>query len=148
MMSDELASTPESPSVWHRWLEIVLVLLLAYSLLLVFAGAVAGSLFSGLGFGPPDSVDTSEFREYVKLPYMVLGAVLAGWSFMMLHISRGPLRQAAPWAHQTLVRSVVLWFTLDTGMSLVLGHPTHALFNLSFAIALGIPLAKLSPTTR
>lgn len=28
-------------------------------------------------------------------------------------------------------------------MSLVLGYPAHALFNIPFAIALGIPLAKL-----
>lgn len=32
---------------------------------------------------------------------------------------------------------------IDTGMSLVLGHPTHALFNVPFAMALAIPLVKL-----
>jgi hypothetical protein len=37
----------------------------------------------------------------------------------------------------------VLWFVLDTGMSLVLGYPTHALFNVPFAAALAIPLMKL-----
>ena len=42
-----------------------------------------------------------------------------------------------------LIRSLVLWFVLDTGMSLVLGFPGHALFNVPFAIALGIPLVKL-----
>jgi hypothetical protein len=28
-------------------------------------------------------------------------------------------------------------------MSLVLGYPTHALFNIPFAIALGVPLLSL-----
>jgi hypothetical protein len=30
-------------------------------------------------------------------------------------------------------------------MSLVLRYPTHALFNVPFAIALGIPLRSLRP---
>ena len=42
-----------------------------------------------------------------------------------------------------VIRSLVLWFVLDTGMSIVLGFPGHALFNVPFAIALGIPLVKL-----
>jgi hypothetical protein len=44
-----------------------------------------------------------------------------------------------------LVQSLALWFLLDTGMSLVLGYPTHALFNMPFALALGIPLLSLQP---
>jgi hypothetical protein len=32
-------------------------------------------------------------------------------------------------------------------MSLVLGFPAHALFNIPFAIALAIPLARLRSTT-
>jgi hypothetical protein len=37
----------------------------------------------------------------------------------------------------------VVWFVLDTGMSLALGFPLHALFNVPFALALAIPLIKL-----
>jgi hypothetical protein len=74
---------------------------------------------------------------------MVLGAVLAGWTAMMIQIVRGPLRAGSAWALSVLVRSLVLWFVLDTGMSLVLGYPMHALFNVPFAVALAIPLVKL-----
>ena len=74
---------------------------------------------------------------------MVLGAVMAGWSVMMIQIVRGPLSDGSTWALRVLIRSLVLWFVLDTGMSLVLGFPGHALFNVPFAIALGIPLVKL-----
>lgn len=74
---------------------------------------------------------------------MVLGAVLAGWSLMMIQLVRGPLRDGSDWALPVLIRSLVLWFVLDTGMSLVLGYPMHALFNVPFALALGIPLTKL-----
>ena len=134
-----------SRNVAIRWLEIVLAIVLLYSLLLVFAGIAAGSLFSWFGFGPSESIDTEAVRDYLLLPYMVLGAVMAGWVILMIQIVRGPLKEEAPWAWTFLVRSLSLWFILDTGMSLVLGYPMHALFNIPFAFALGIPLASLRP---
>ena len=129
-----------------KWLEVVLVLVLGYALLLVVAGATAGSLFSWFGFGPDKSIDTDAVRDYLKLPYMVLGAVMAGWALLMIQIVRGPLKENSTWAWNILVRSLTLWFILDTGMSLVLGYPMHALFNVPFAIALGVPLVRLKPT--
>lgn len=132
---------------WLAWLHVVLVVLFLYALVLVFAGGVARSMFSAFGFGPSDAIDTDEVRDYLELPFMVLGAVMAGWTFMMLQIVRGPLRDGAAWALPALTRSLVLWFVLDTGMSLVLGFPAHALFNIPFAIALAIPLARLHSTT-
>ena len=129
-----------------KWLEVVLVLVLGYALLLVVAGATAGSLFSWFGFGPDKSIDTDAVRDYLHLPYMVLGAVMAGWAFLMFQIVRGPLKEESTWAWTFLVRSLSLWFVLDTGMSLVLGYPMHAVFNLPFALALGIPLAQLRPS--
>ena len=128
-----------------KWLEVVLVLVLGYALLLVVAGATAGSLFSWFGFGPDKSIDTDAVRDYLLLPYMVLGSVMAGWAFLMIQIVRGPLKEKSPWAWTFLVRSLSLWFVLDTGMSLVLGYPMHAVFNLPFALGLGIPLAQLRP---
>jgi hypothetical protein len=82
-------------------------------------------------------------RDYLKLPFMVLGAVMAGWTVMMIQIVRGPLREGSAWARSVLISSLVVWFVLDTGMSLILGFPLHALFNVPFAVALAIPLIKL-----
>jgi len=130
-------------SAWISWLTIVLVIVLLYSFMLVVAGSVAGSAFEFLGFGPPESIDTPQLHDYLRLPYMVLGAVMAGWSLLMLLIVRGPLREGADWAPGFLLLAVGLWFVLDTGMSLVLGFPTHALFNVPFALALAVPLIAL-----
>ena len=131
-----------------KWLEVVLILVLIYSLLLVFAGTTAGSLFSWFGFGPNESIDTDAVRDYLRLPYMVLGAVMAGWAFLMIQIVRGPLKEGSTWAWTFLIQSLSLWFILDTAMSLVLGYPMHALFNLPFALALGIPLVRLKADVR
>jgi hypothetical protein len=127
------------------WLQVVLSGVCIYSLILVLAGRTAGTLFAWFGFGPDESIDTSAVRDYLRLPFMVLGAVMAGWSLLMMQIVRGPLREGSRWAWVMLVQSLVLWFLLDTGMSLVLGYPTHALFNVPFAVALGIPLMSLQP---
>lgn len=132
-----------SRAIWITWLQVVLAVVLAYALVLVFAGSVAGQMFSALGFGPPESIDSAAVRDYLKLPFMVLGAVLAGWAVTMIQIVRGPLRDGSPWALTILIRSVTVWFVLDTGMSLALGFPTHAVFNLLFVIALGIGLMAL-----
>ena len=129
-----------SRKVLINWLQIVIATVFIYSLLLVFAGPTAGELFSLFGFGPNESIKTQEFQDYLLLPYMVLGAVMAGWAFLMLQIVRGPLRDGTPWARTFMIRSLVLWFVLDTAMSLVLGYPTHAIFNIPFAVALGLPL--------
>lgn len=125
------------------WLQTVLLGVFAYSLVLVFAGRTAGSLFEWFGFGPDDSIDTDAVRDYLRLPFMVLGAVMAGWSVLMIQLVRGPLRDGSRGAWLMLVQSLVLWFSLDTGMSLLLGYPTHALFNIPFAVALGVPLLSL-----
>ncbi len=130
-------------SFWITWLEIVLAMLLGYSLVLVFAGSVAEAWFSALGFGPPKRASAPEVRDYLKLPFMVLGAVMAGWTVMMIQIVRGPLREGSAWARSVLISSLVVWFVLDTGMSLALGFPMHALFNVPFALALAIPLIRL-----
>ena len=104
---------------------------------------MAGSLFSWFGFGPNEAIDTSEVQDYLLLPYMVLGAVMAGWVFLMTLIVRGPLKDGSLWARKFLIQSLSLWFILDTSMSVVLGYPTHALFNVPFALALGIPLVLM-----
>jgi hypothetical protein len=130
------------------WLQTVLLGVFVYSLILVIAGGTAGSLFAWLGFGPDGSIDSDAVRDYLRLPYMVLGAVMAGWTFLMIQLVRGPLSDGSRWAWLMLVQSLVLWFFLDTGMSLVLGYPTHALFNIPFAVALGIPLLSLRPTKK
>ena len=128
-------------SAWlFLWLQIVLFLLFLYSLVLVFAGSIAGDVLSLLGFGPVGQADTEAVREYLRLPYMVLGAVLAGWSLTLIQIVRGPLRLRQQWAWGLMFWPLLAWFFLDTGMSLALGYPTHALFNLPFALALIAPL--------
>lgn len=128
---------------WLVWLQVVVAVLFVYGLVLVVAGSFAQSLFTLLGFGPPASIESTELTAYLRLPFAVLGAVMAGWAAMMLILVRGPLASGVRWALPALAVPLAVWFMLDTGMSLILGYPTHALFNVPFALALGVPLWRL-----
>ena len=144
-----MTSNPERQrAFWIAWLQVVLSLLVVYALILVFGGSVAEGLFSAFGFGPPDSVISVELSTYLRLPFAVLGSVMVGWAALMIILVRGPLTSGAQWAIPALAVPVALWFLLDTGMSIVLGYPTHALFNVPFALALGVPLWRLRAINR
>lgn len=141
--SDSPALPESRRHLWLVWLQVVLVLLFAYAVILVFAGTLVESMFAALGFGPDASIESPELSAYLRLPFAVLGAVMAGWAALMLILVRGPLTAGAQWVVPALAVPLAVWFVLDTGMSLILGYPTHALFNVPFAIALGVPLWRL-----
>ena len=118
------------------------LLIAAYAASLVLAGSVTSRLFDVLGFGMrsaavPDGLP----REHVLFVYGVLGSVLVGWMVLLAAVAAGPLRSGAPWARSALAASVGTWFVLDTGFSLAVGSWQHAVFNLGFLAALGVPVA-------
>jgi hypothetical protein len=136
---------------WRRWLLYASVLVAGYATALVLAGGVAGRLFDVLGFGMRTAgVPAGLPREHVLLVYGVLGSVLVGWMVLVAALAAGPLRSGEPWAWPALAASVGTWFVLDTGFSLAVGSWQHALFNLGFVTALGVPLVgwRLSGSRR
>jgi hypothetical protein len=136
--------TFDQPSIWNRVLLIVVAAVAVYAFLLVVAGLWLGdTVFDLLGFGPEDGNVESAQRDYVRLLYGVLGAVIVGWMATIAAIVVEPLRRREPWAWSAIVISVTIWFVLDTGLSLVLGFIGHALFNVAFAIGLAVPLAAI-----
>ncbi len=124
----------------QRWLEGVLVAVGVYATLLVVAGPVLGQGFDRLGFGAAEAgVGGGEAIRYVWFLQGVLGAVILGWAALLVAVARGPLRRAEPWAASALASSIGLWFVVDTGFSLLAGQPEHALFNVAFLVAVGVP---------
>jgi len=137
-------------ALWDRWLQVVLVGLMAYGVALVVAGRVAGRLFEVLGFGMRAAgvVAGSPAERHVLLVYGVLGSVLLGWATMLLLIARGPLRSRDPWAWRTFAVAFGLWFVVDTTFSLAIGSVPHAVFNLAFLAAILPPLLGMRPERR
>ncbi len=126
---------------WRRWLLCAALLVGAYAVSLVAAGGVTSRLFDVLGFGMRSgAIPEGLPRDHVLFVYGVLGAVLVGWMVLVAALAAGPLRTGEPWAWSALAMSVGTWFLLDTGFSLAVGSWQHALFNLGFLAALGVPL--------
>ena len=134
---------------WDRVLLVVVAAVAVYALALVVAGLWLGdTVFDLLGFGPEDGNIVESQREYIRLLYGILGAVIVGWMTTIGAIVAGPLQRREVWAWWAIVIATLIWFLLDTGLSLVLGFVGHALFNVTFAVGLAVPLAALKQRLR
>ena len=131
-------------ALWDRWLATALVAVIGYGAVLVGCSGVAAALFDRLGFGPGAAgITTVAATAHLRLVYGVLGAVLIGWMLLLWAVAGGPLRRRERWAWTAMTTSVTAWFVIDTTFSLAIGATAHAVFNLGFAAALGIPLTGL-----
>lgn len=141
---------PWSRAASLRLLRGVLGLVAVYAVAMIVVGDTVHGLFDELGFGSTDAgVRSGEQRDYVLFLQGVLGAVILGWVLLMLAVVRHGVERDpdGPW-WGVLVASVVGWFVLDTGFSLVVGSWQHAVFNVGFLLALGAPLLCLRPGDR
>lgn len=119
----------------------VALVVAAYGASMVLVPQVTGGLFAALGFGMREAGIVEEpARSYVFFLYGVLGSVLIGWMALVAAVAAGPLRDGSRWAGRALAFSLGSWFVVDTGLSLVLGEGQHALFNVGFLAALGLPM--------
>jgi predicted phage tail protein len=124
----------------------LLGLVAAYAVAMVVAGRTVDRLFDLLGFGSGDAgVPAGPPMEHVLLVQGVLGAVILGWAVLLAAVVHLGLRSGDPRSWWALVASIGTWFVVDTGFSLVVGSWQHALFNVPFALMLGVPLALARP---
>jgi hypothetical protein len=143
-MADQRGPTPGPPLLWDRLTTAVVVGVLGYACLLVVRGSVPAAMFDRLGFGMTASgIVDAPARRHVLLVYGILGAVLIGWMVLLLAVVLGPLRRRERWAWNAVTLSMTLWFLVDTTFSLAVGSSAHAVFNVPFAAAIGVPLAAL-----
>lgn len=135
-----------SRSAAARVLLVLLGLVAAYAVAMVVAGRTVDRLFDLLGFGSGDAgVPDGPPMEHVLLLQGVLGAVILGWAGLLAAVVHVGLRSGDPRWWWALVASIGAWFVVDTGFSLVIGSWQHALFNVPFALLLGLPLALARP---
>lgn len=77
---------------------------------------------------------------YHRFMHAVLGSTIVSWAAVLAIIARHPFRRREPWAWWTIVIGLVVWFSLDTTMSLYFGVWPNAVFNASAVLFVGIPL--------
>lgn len=131
----------------YRWLVVVSCGVMLYSAALILLPESMQQLFRTLFFPILDSglPFTAEAAAFTTLVQGVLGAVLIGWMTTILMILTTSFRQRQRVAWNALALSIAIWFVVDTGFSLVVGVPAHALFNLIFVVLFAVPLIALYP---
>ena len=124
-----------------------MVLVALYGTGMVTAGrGFALPIFDGLGFGPTARLDVKGV-EYSLFAFGVLGAVIIGWMSLMYFVLELAAHENAgvrASARKALIASTAVWFTFDTGFSIVTGELEHAAFNLPFLGLLAVPLYTMS----
>ena len=129
---------------WQRWLLAVgLAVSLFGVLLALLGGAPVFDLLDRQidpafwGAGAPDEAA----RQFQGWLYGVWGATIAGWGIFLTYIARYPFARKERWAWNCLAYGLLVWFVLDTSLSVVYKVYFNAIFNTALLILAGLPVA-------
>ena len=130
-------------SFWWYWLVAVVAGVILFGLALVLAPSFVEILFNWMLFSV--SKANTSFNvltvTYLRFVYQVLGAVMVGWGVSLLCILGSSFRRGERQGWYALTASIVIWFGLDSGSSILSGFGENAILNCVFFILFAIPLA-------
>ncbi len=128
---------------WQRWLLIVGIGITVFGVLMAFlSGTPLFDLFNhqidpAFWGTNPVSDSAREFRQWV---YGVWGATIAGWGMFVLFIAHYPFKRQEPWAWNCLIYGLVLWFVLDTALSISYRVWFNVIFNIALLVLALLPV--------
>jgi len=129
---------------WQKWLVVVGSIITAFGVLMAFSSGT--SLFDLLNhqidpaFWGGNVIDdaTRKFQQWI---YGAWGATIAGWGIVLTYIARYPFSKKERWAWESLIFGVLIWFLLDTSLSLLHKVYFNAALNTVLFILGILPLA-------
>ncbi len=133
------------PDIWWRWLIVASLFLMVFGFLMVFFNSTILEPFGRESYNsffdnaPFDSLSIGEL-SYQNWIVGVLGAVAIGWACLMLFVVYYPFRKGERWAWNAFAVSLIIWYTLDTGVSMYHGVVLNAVSNTFFLLLFGTPL--------
>ncbi|RMD97916.1 MAG: hypothetical protein D6814_08585 [Calditrichaeota bacterium] len=132
---------------WRKWLFVVAIALMFMGLAMVGLSLLPGIL-------PGDPFIAAFWRgqappfEAARLYHWLIGvwgATIAGWGLVLAFLVQVPVRRKEKWAWQCLLSAVLVWYPLDTFLSLHFGVVANAILN---TVILGLILSPLALTRR
>ncbi|WP_193199869.1 hypothetical protein [Nostoc sp. MG11] len=128
--------------LWWYWLVIVTCGVTIFSISLVILPDFMQLFFNAMLFSSSQAHTTFDeiAYSYIKFLYGILGAVMVGWSVTLLFILAGPFHRGQREAWYAMTVSVLVWFVLDSSLSISSGFWQNAVFNTMFLIFFAIPL--------
>ena len=128
---------------WQRWLFVVGIGIAGFGILMaVLSGSTIFNLFNRQidpafwGSEPP----LASFKPFQYWIYGVWGATIAGWGVFLAFIAHFPFRHKDKWAWNCLILGLLLWFVLDTMLSVFYKVYFNAGFNTALLILAGLPM--------
>jgi len=128
---------------WQKWLWAVGVAIAAFGVVMVFlSGTALFDVFNSQidpvfwGSVGPDAASAG-FRQWV---YGVWGSTIAGWGVTIAYLAGNAFKKRERWAWNGIVAGLLVWYVLDTLVSVL----SMVYFNVGFNTALltlaGMPL--------
>lgn len=117
-------------SFWQKWLVSVGLIITIFGIAMaVFSGTPIFDMIStqiNPAFWGKEAVDngTKGFQHWI---YGAWGATIAGWGIFATYIACYPFKNKEKWAWNCIIIGFLIWFTLDTALSLL--HKVH--FNVA-----------------
>ena len=130
-------------SLWQRWLFVVGLIMSAFGVLLALFNATPLFALFDRQINPVfwGTVDIpGEARDFQKWVYGVLGATLAGWGVFLAFIAHYPFKRREKWAWNCILAGLLVWFVIDTAISLNFKVYFNAAFNTVLFVAVVLPL--------
>jgi hypothetical protein len=131
-------------SFWENWLHVWVWLTIGFGLL--FSGAGVPGLDAGAGLFywivSGGTLDAGAFdAPGMRISVALVGAVMLGWGCAMLAVWRARGADVALW--RGLTRAVLIWWVVDSVLSVATGFPINALSNTLFLAGFLLPAVKL-----
>lgn len=130
-------------SFWQRWLLAVSIIIAIFGVMMVFlSGTVLFDFFNRKidpafwSTGIADHV-TRQFQQWI---YGVWGATIAGWGVILTYIAHDPFKRREHWAWKSVAFGLLVWFVLDTSLSLFHKVYFNAAFNIVLLVLAGLPV--------
>ena len=132
-----------SYSFWLKWLFVVGVVICVFGIVMAFFnGTVLFRPFDSQinpVFWGDENVD-STIKEYQQWIMGVLGATMASWGILVLFIAHYPFRRKERWSWNCLMLGLLIWFLIDSSISLYFRVYFNAIFNSALFVLVILPL--------
>lgn len=71
----------------------------------------------------------------------MLGGTIAGWGVALWYVVSGPFRKKERWSRDAIAGGILVWFVVDTSLTVYTHVYFNAGFNLLVLVLAGLPLA-------
>lgn len=128
---------------WQRWLFASLLFQAYIGLTIAFFGpsSVLGPLskeYDQTTFGSPSVPDNAVvFYDWI---YGVLGSTIVSWAIALAFVTHFAFKRQEKWAWNCILLSTLIWFLLDSSLSLKFGVWPNFIFNFVGFAMIVLPL--------